>query len=45
MAEKWLDPYQVCGDLLKQWFDFRKGHRKARWKRKWGRFIKRCWYK
>lgn len=28
-------------DLLFKWFMCRKGHRKARWKRKWTRFFNR----
>lgn len=37
----WNDACEVMNNFLIRWFESRKGHRKARWKRKFYRMWKR----
>lgn len=41
MKNQFVDAMDVCNDMMKRWFLWRKSYRKARWKKKWTRLIKR----
>ena len=41
MKNQFVDAMDVCNEMMRSWFFWRKGHRKARWKKKWERLIKR----